>query len=120
MTSSALASYRMLDFERPRFTEQDMLNQSAPSADNVRACAERQMAAYPQYANHWDGWILVRCVRDVVGKGGLRFAVGDVAIMNPNPDRSAEYGIPAGCVTVYSVRGSVDCTVDADRFEVIQ
>ena len=131
------SGYRPLDFELPRFAEQDRINAAAARwaaedwtpgrfapevARLIRQTAAGQLAAYPQYDGAFDraGWTLVRFTEHVVGKGGCRFAEGDYAIADLTPEVMPFASVGAPTVTAYSVRGAVHCSVFRGSFEVVR
>lgn len=65
--------------------------------------AAAQMAAYPQYAGHFDKYVLCRVKRDVKTKMGTAFLAGEVAICRP-----ASWSGPGAWTTVWSVRNQCD------------
>lgn len=132
MTTTIPTGYNVLPFEAPRFAEQDAVNAEAGSrlaagahpasvAAAVAAVAARQLAEFPQYAGKFDGpeWVLVRCRRAVVTKGGLRFARGDYAVADASPEALPFCSVGAPTMSAYSVRGAVSVRVARGDFEVI-
>ena len=95
----------------------DMMTNARIAAEiaRLRLEAERQMAAHPQYAGHWDGWVLGRMVQPVRTKMGLAAAAGDLVLVDPDPD-AAELG--AGHM-IYSPRTRCDTFVSAGRVELL-
>lgn len=130
-TSTLPAGYNVLDFEVPRFEAQDALNDGvvaligAGELDRalaaVNAVAAAQIGHLPQYAGKFDGpeWVLVRCRRAVVTKGGLRFARGDYAVADASPEALPFCSVGAPTMSAYSVRGAVSVRVARGDFEVI-
>lgn len=54
-------------------------------AQEMRNAAEQMMVPrYPQYARHWDGYLLGRVKRNIVTKGGECFLNGDWVLYRPN------------------------------------
>lgn len=84
---------------------------SGASADDmltaIREYAEQTHSEFPQYAGHWNDYVLVRITRRVETKAGEAFEAGDVAV--------ARYDHTIACgwsyCTVYSVRNGVDTSV---------
>ncbi len=71
------------------------------------AQAEAQLAQYPQYRGHWDGWRVGRITRDVKTKLGVAFKRDDVVLYTD--DRGARF------VTAYSFRNRVDTSIARAR-----
>lgn len=130
---TALDTYRMLDFELAPFAAQAHINTVAdvilagygPAAvkAGIAGRAAHDHARYRQYDGHWAGteWKLARCVRDVIGKGGLRFAVGDIVIVDTHSELHRPHIAVLGdrYWTAYSVRGKINCSVTSTDFELI-
>lgn len=76
----------------------------------IRISAALAHAEYPQYHMHWagDDWTLARVTQRIETKGGLRFDVGDIVLLQYVP---GYFGGDAE-KTAYSVRGRIDVRVD--------
>lgn len=48
--------------------------------DSIRDEIEQTHKEWPQYANHWDGWVLVRITQDITTKAGQAFKAGDITL----------------------------------------
>jgi hypothetical protein len=88
-TFSAFDLAQMDEQEKSRRADQATVNNSAAKWPDqlptiIRDFAAEQMERYPQYAGHWDGWVLVRFTRELVTKGGLRFRAGDYTLAHRN------------------------------------
>lgn len=68
----------------------------------LKAQAAAQVAGYPQYANHFDGAVLVRVAVDVKTKFGLAFAANEWALLLAS---RGEF------VTLWSMRSKVATSV---------
>lgn len=130
------AGYRPLEFELPRFADQDFVNEAAARwasqdwmpgrlapevATLIRQTAGRQLAAYPQYDGAFAGagWTLVQFTEHVTTKGGCRFAAGDYAIADLTPEVLPFASVGAPTVTAFSLRGAVHCSVLRGSFKVV-
>jgi len=49
--------------------------------------AEEKHAPYPQYAGHWDGWVLAKSKRAVRSRGQEIVAKGEVVLFDPTSRR---------------------------------
>ncbi len=84
------------------------------------AKADAQMARWPQYKGHFDGYVVVRVKKDLKTKMGLAFAAGEVAIASPAvhfPDGGPYTKIPF--VTVYSSRNACDTSIRKSQVEFL-
>jgi hypothetical protein len=52
-------------------------------ADALRSEAEAQHINHPQYANHWDGWIVATAKRTVKMHGRIVLHPGEFCLMDP-------------------------------------
>jgi hypothetical protein len=77
----------------------------------LKELAARTVAQYPQYANHFDGYVAVRIKRDIRTKMGLAFQKGEIAIGRPAAE--GDYR------TVWSAKNKVDTSVRASHVEVV-
>lgn len=90
--------------------------------ENLKKDANYAHRQFPQYAGHWDAWVLGRITKKISTKGGLAFEKGDVVLVNPN---SLTYQIPEGpkkgivSPTCYSFRCKVDCSLGGNFVEII-
>ena len=127
--------YEPMAHEADGFEKQDAINtyaeQAGVSAEDVRTlCVETartQLAEWPQFdagvaamADPDGPWKLVVFTKPVIGKGGLRFADGDLALadMTPHPMPFINHNYT---VTVYSTRGHVHCDIGfgASHFNIL-
>lgn len=102
-----------LQARQARADEQGFVNALAYAGESpalvhaaFQARAEAQVAAYPQYAGHFEGYTLVHFTRRVRTKAGVAFEKGDVALLAP---RSKQW--TAGYRAVWSLRNAVDTSV---------
>jgi len=103
--------------------EQELVNRAAAYCSPalirrlIERLADRRHAPYAQYRAYWHGaeWNLGMIRRDIVGKGGRRFAAGDVVIFR----RELSFGFTSNSVTAYSVRGEVNCSVYSGDVEEV-
>ena len=81
------------------------------------ATAQAQVAKYPQYAGHFEGYRLARVKRDVTTKMGLAFARGEFVIAT---ERSG-FALPnAGKFdTAWSRRNACDTSLKSSDLEWI-
>jgi hypothetical protein len=86
----------------------------------LKTLAAAQVAQYPQYAGHFDGYVLVKVKKTVKTKMGLAFESGEVAIAKPTTE-TIEDGRYKGkqTMTVWSIRNKCDTSVFAADVEVI-
>jgi|ETNvirnome_2_300_1030623.scaffolds.fasta_scaffold111839_1 hypothetical protein len=102
---------------------QTEVNDISPT-DKIHGWAERMIrviaysahAECPQYDYHWAGWRLVRVKQQVTTKGGLAFADGDFALMNPSVNKDQQRD---GFRTVYSIRNGVDTSVNQADLDLL-
>ena len=79
------------------------------------AKANADHTEYPQYAGHFDGYVVVRVTKDVTTKAGLAFHAGQLAIANPTKSTSGGLSY----MTVYSFLNKVDTSVRAVEVESV-
>lgn len=89
--------------------------------------AERQHAAHPQYAGHWDSWSVGTLKRDVKSRGALVGSKDDFVLYDPesfttedHPEVVAGFRA-AGFVTVYlsaHYAGGCDTSIRATYLKV--
>ncbi len=84
---------------------------------SLKATAAAQVAAHPQYRNHFASYRLVRIKCEVKTKAGLAFARGEFAIATEKKDELP--GLPSSgrFVTVWSRRNRVDTSVRVSDVE---
>lgn len=75
--------------------------------EHLKKLAAEQVAQYPQYAGHFDGYTLVRVKRAIRTKLGLAFEAGEMAIAI----KSRDILTGKARVTVWSLRNGVDTGV---------
>jgi hypothetical protein len=70
---------------------------------------------YPQYAGHFDRYVLVRAVHRIKTKMGVAIEIGDYVLANPT-SRTIECGpfIGKKARIIYSFRNKSDTSVPAD------
>lgn len=78
----------------------------------LKSIAQEQNAAFPQYAGHFDAYVLVRMKRTVHTKMGMAFMRGEMAIASPMTRE--------GYRTVYSIRNRVDTSVPESSVSIVQ
>jgi hypothetical protein len=83
-------------------------------ANTIRARAEADHASYPQYAGHWNGWVLVEVTKVIKTKMGQAFRKGEMSIAK----RETE-GELAGTWTVYSISNRCDTAVNAKNVRTV-
>lgn len=81
--------------------------------ENVILEAEKALAKYPQYADHFrtPDWKPVRIKRDVRTKFGLAFAAGDVTLARSRDDHRNWFA--------WSFRNTIDTSIEPECFEVL-
>lgn len=84
---------------------------------SLKATAAAQVAAQPQYKNHFTSYRLVRIKCEVKTKAGLAFARGEFAIATEKKDELP--GLPSSgrFVTVWSRRSQGDVNVRVSDVE---
>ena len=95
------------------------MSQTIPSVEVLVQMAEQQLAQYPQYRGHWNGWQRVRVTRDLKTKLGLAFRAGDVVLMNPTSIHTSP-NVRGEFVMCYSFRNKVDTSIklaDTERID---
>lgn len=97
----------------------ELTDQHASTLEALKDIAAAQVAQYPQYRGHFDGYRLVRIKRAVRTKLGLAFAAGEYAIAAPArptvlPMTGSRY------VTVWSLRNGIDTSVPFWDVEEVQ
>ncbi len=78
---------------------------------SLKATAAAQVAAHPQYKNHFASYRLVRIKCEVKTKAGLAFARGEFAIATEKKDERADLPSSGRFVTVWSRRAQIDTSV---------
>lgn len=68
----------------------DMATTPALDPTALIAQAAASKAQWPQYDGHFDGYVAVRCVRDVKSRGDVICRKGQIVIMNPKSGEPAE------------------------------
>ncbi len=79
--------------------------------------AASQMAAYPQYAGHFDGYQVARATKTVKTKMGLAWNKGELLIYKTE-SRDIGRG-PEICFTAYSVRNRCDTGIPRACLEML-
>jgi hypothetical protein len=74
--------------------------------------AAAQMAQYPQYAGHFNKYVLCRVKRDVKTKMGLAFSKGEVAICKPQDWSGSS-------VVVWSMRNAIDTHIPSYDVQIL-
>lgn len=92
------------------------------AADHARLLAEanQQHAAHPQYAGHWDGWVVATARRDIKQRGVLVLRKGERCLLDPASLRPAG-GDEAMFCTVYLAAhiGGCDTARRASDFDTL-
>lgn len=70
----------------------------------ARAWAEREHAPYPQYAGHWNGWVVCKVTTDLRSKGGVQAKAGDWVLAYTTGGYAAQ-------ATFYSLRLGWNCSI---------
>jgi hypothetical protein len=83
-------------------------------AASLVAEAERQMAAYPQYRDHWRDYVTGVMRRDVRTKLGQAFRKGETVLVNPTP---GPHQTP-GFLTAWSMSNKVDTSIRANDVSI--
>lgn len=98
-----------------------------PTIETLRASAEAAHVQYPQYAGHWDAWLVGTVTKRIRTKRGVAFERGDQVLVSP--EVRAERVIPRGpdkflpyeqwpvkqFRTCYSARNSCDTSVPVEH-----
>ena len=96
---------------------QTIITENADLLFSLKLQAQRDMARWPQYAGHFDGYRLCRVKRRIKTKMGLAFEKGEIAIFK---DGRASDGVDDGiAVVVYSASNRCDTGVFAKDVEVL-
>jgi hypothetical protein len=78
--------------------------------------AKAAMAKYPQYATHFNGYMLCRIRKTIKTKMGVAFRAGEIAIFNPG---KPEHGFGGLTYPVWSRTNQIDTCLPATDFEPI-
>lgn len=82
----------------------------------LKADADASHAQYPQYAGHWDGFVLARVNKHVKTKMGVAFEKGDLCLVQV----SEPHLLGAGVVTAYSNRNGCDTALKTKDVTIVR
>ena len=88
--------------------------------EKLKCIAASQVSNYPQYAGHFDNYVLIKIKKDIKSKLGISFKAGELAIAAPGV---REFKDSAGknrkMVTAWSTRNEIDTSINFKDVEFI-
>jgi hypothetical protein len=88
--------------------------------ENLKTRAAAQVAEYPQYAGHFDGYVLVRIVKPQRTKMGVAFTLNEIAIARPDVRTISEGRFTGRKMrTVWSMHNKIDTSIPASDVEAV-
>lgn len=90
------------------------------SIETLKRVAADQVASYPQYAGHFDDYVLIRIKKDIKSKLGISFKQGDLAIAKPGFREFVDgRGKNRKMVTAWSITNKIDTSIDFKDAEFV-
>lgn len=80
--------------------------------------ADAAHTQYPQYADHWNAWVVARATKDITHRGAVIVRRDEFVLMNPESIGWSEM-IGRTTVTIYCHANRVDTTRFANEFATV-